>query len=131
MPVDEQSTSVATNGTEAATRTVVDRLHVALNAHDLDAVRDILTEDCVFESTSPPVGERHVGPDAVCHAWAEIAQPHSAARFDIEELIVAGDRAIVRWHYHWGPGPHAHVRGVDILEVRDGKISESLAYVKG
>lgn len=69
MPVDEQSTSAVTNGTEAAT--------------------------------------------------------------DIEELIVAGDRAIVRWHYHWGPGPHAHVRGVDILEVRDGKISESLAYVKG
>jgi hypothetical protein len=24
-----------------------------------------------------------------------------------------------------------HVRGVDILRIRDGKIAESLAYVKG
>lgn len=125
MPTDDHPTP------DAPTRAVVELLHAALNAHDPDAVRALLTEDCVFESTSPPVGERHVGRDAVCRAWAEIAQPHSPASFDIEELIVAGGRAVVRWHYRWGATPDAHVRGVDIVEVRDGKISESLAYVKG
>ena len=131
MPADEQHPSDATAATEAVTRAVVGRLHAALNAHDLEEVRNVLAEDCIFESTSPPVGERHVGRDAVCHAWQEITLPQSPARFDIEELIVTGERATLRWHYHWGPGPHAHVRGVDILTVREGKISESLAYVKG
>jgi hypothetical protein len=33
-----------------------------------------------------------------------------------------------RWRYDWGDG---HVRGVDVIRVRDGQIAESLAYVKG
>jgi hypothetical protein len=50
------------------------------------------------------------------------------ARFDTEDLLIAGDRAILQWDYTWGDG---HVRGVDLLRVRDGRIAESLAYVKG
>ena len=52
-----------------------------------------------------------------------------SARFTTEEQFCDGvDRAVVRWRYDWGAG---HVRGVDILRVRDGKIAESFAYVKG
>ncbi len=43
-------------------------------------------------------------------------------------MIVAGDRAVVRWRFDWGSG---HVRGVDVLKVRDGKVAEKLSYVKG
>ena len=35
---------------------------------------------------------------------------------------------MVRWRYDWREG---HVRGVDIVRVRDGRLAESLAYVKG
>jgi hypothetical protein len=51
------------------------------------------------------------------------------ARFSVEEQFSAGNgRAVVRWRYHWAGG---HVRGVDIVRVRDGLLAESLAYVKG
>ncbi len=50
------------------------------------------------------------------------------AHFDVEDLITAGDRALVLWRYSWA---HGHVRGVDVIRVRDGQVAESLAYVKG
>jgi len=37
-------------------------------------------------------------------------------------------RSVVRWHYDWADG---HVRGVDIVRARNGRLAESLAYVKG
>ena len=51
------------------------------------------------------------------------------ARFTVEEQSSDGSaRDVVRWRYDWGDG---HVRGVDIVQVRDGRLAESLAYVKG
>jgi hypothetical protein len=32
------------------------------------------------------------------------------------------------WRYSWADG---HVRGVDVIRVRDGKVAEKLSYVKG
>ena len=49
----------------AATLAAVDRFNDAFNRHDVDAVMAAMTDDCVFESTSPPLGERHEGADAV------------------------------------------------------------------
>ena len=47
------------------------------------------------------------------------------ARFAIEEQFSDGsERAVVRWRDDWGEG---HVRGVDIVRVRDGRLAESLA----
>jgi hypothetical protein len=40
----------------------------------------------------------------------------------------AGDRIIVQWLYGWADG---HVRGVDLLRVRAGRVAETLAYVEG
>jgi hypothetical protein len=51
------------------------------------------------------------------------------ARFSVEEQFSGGSgRAVVRWRYDWADG---HVRGVDIVRVRNGQLAESLAYVKG
>ncbi len=100
----------------------------AWNDHDLDAALALTTDDCVFESTGPaPDGERSVGRAAVRAAWETIFRD-DAARFDGEELIVQGDRAVQCWTYRWSDG---HVRGVDVFRVRDGKVSEKLSYVKG
>jgi hypothetical protein len=45
-----------------------------------------------------------------------------------QEIVAAGDRTVVRWTYLFG---HGHVRGVDVLRVRDGRVAEKLSYVKG
>ena len=47
----------------------VDRFGEAFAAKDIDAIMAGMTGDCVFESTSPPDGERLTGADAVRAAW--------------------------------------------------------------
>jgi ketosteroid isomerase-like protein len=109
---------------------VAGRFEAALNAHDLDAAMDLVSDDVVFESTTPaPDGARYEGRDALRQVLGEMMASTPEARFSTEEEFSDGtDRAVVRWRYDWGEG---HVRGVDILRIRDGKIAESLAYVKG
>ena len=115
-----------------ATLAAVERFNDAFNRHDVDAVMDAMTDDCVFESTSPPHGERHEGPAAVRAAWEQFFAANPTAHFDAEEVIVTGDRCVVRWRYSWTDGDTpGSVRGVDVITVRDGKVAEKLAYVKG
>jgi ketosteroid isomerase-like protein len=106
----------------------VARFQEAFDAQDVDAVMAAMTPDCVFEDTSPPDGQRHVGPDAVRTAWQRLFAAAPGASFSTEEVIDAGDRVIVRWRYEWDGG---HVRGVDIFTVHDGLVAEKIAYVKG
>jgi ketosteroid isomerase-like protein len=115
-----------------ATMAAVDRFNDAFNRHDVDAVMRAMTEDCVFESTSPPDGDRFEGQDDVRAAWKEYFTSTPTAHFAAEEQFAAGDRCVVRWLYTWQEnGEPRHLRGVDVLRVRDGKVAEKFAYVKG
>ena len=111
-----------------ATAAAVARFNEAFNAHDVDAVMAVMTEDCVFENTSPPDGERYEGADAVRAAWTDFFATARDACFEAEEQFVGGDRAVVCWRYDWDGG---HVRGIDLFRVRDGLVAEKRAYVKG
>ena len=112
---------------------VVRQFNDAFNRHDVDGIMALMTDDCVFENTRPaPDGTRYEGHQAVRAFWQQFFANSPHARFEFSDLFAAGDRCIVRWTYHWvkesGPG---HVRGVDILRIRDGKVAEKLSYVKG
>ena len=114
---------------DAEARDTIERFHEALNRRDLDALGDLITDDCVFEATSPaPDGTRHVGRQAVLEACRVFFAESPAAHFEMEEMFGAGDRVTVRWLYTWADG---HVRGADVVRVRDGRVAETLAYVKG
>lgn len=115
------------------TLAAVDRFNEAFNRHDVDAIMAAMTDDCVFENTRPaPDGERLEGADAVRAMWEALFARSPQARFETEEVFAAGDRAVVRWVYHWvRDGKPGHVRGVDVFRVRDGRIAEKLSYVKG
>jgi ketosteroid isomerase-like protein len=118
----------------AATLATVDRFNDALNRHDVEAVMALMTDDCVFENTWPaPDGERHEGQVAVRAFWERLIAESPHARFELEELFAAGDRATQRWRYTWvdAAGVPGHIRGVDVFRVRDGKVAEKFAYVKG
>lgn len=107
---------------------VVEVFGAAWADHDLDAALALVTDDCVFETTGPgPDGSRHVGRDAIRIAWQPIFDD-VASRFEDEETFGAGDRVVQRWRYSWDGG---HVRGVDVFRIRDGRVSEKFAYVKG
>lgn len=113
---------------------LVEQFNEALNARDVDAMMALMTEDCVFENTSPaPDGARYAGQEAVRAFWVEFFRTSRQPRIEIEEVLAAGDRCVMRWIYHWmdGQGRPGHVRGVDIYTIRAGRIAEKLSYVKG
>jgi len=111
----------------------VRRFNDAINRHDVDAVMDAMTEDCLFENTNPPPdGRRYVGHAEVRAFWEQFFRGSPDAVFEAEETFACGDRCLVRWIYRkTRDGKPWHLRGVDVLRVRDGKVAEKLAYVKG
>jgi len=113
----------------AAIRALVDEFNAAWGAHDLDAALALITDDCLFDATGPaPDGIPHKGRDAVRAAWAPIFAD-AAASFSTEDAFVAGDdRFVQTWRYDFAGG---HIRGIDVIEVRDGLVSAKLSYVKG
>jgi ketosteroid isomerase-like protein len=118
---------------DQATRTIIDNFNDAFNRHDVFGLEALLTDDTVFENTSPaPDGRRIEGKPAVLDFWRAWFAHNPEARFDTEEIIVSGNRATVRWVYRkTRNGQPWHLRGVDVFTVRDGKVSAKLAYVKG
>ena len=101
----------------------------AFAAGDPDAVLAAMTDDPLFESTAPPDGQVYRGRAAVRDAFAEFFRTSPAARFETEAEHDLGDRVVVLWRYSWGDD--AHVRGVDVFRVQDGRVAEKRSYVKG
>ena len=86
------------------------RFNNAFGSGDVDAALALVTDDIVFDATSPfPDGERLEGRDAVRTAWTEVMGTPGMT-FTEEESFVSGDRAVVRWRYAWG-GPDAGTSG--------------------
>jgi ketosteroid isomerase-like protein len=118
----------------AATIAAVEHFNVVFNNHDVDGVMAAMTDDVVFESTGPqPDGARFEGQAAVREVWEGFFASSPNAHFECEDMFAAGDRCTVRWLYRWvdADGKDGHIRGVDVFRVRDGKVAEKLAYVKG
>lgn len=115
-------------------RDALTRFSAAFGRGDIDAIMALMTDDCVFESTGPaPDGTRVEGAAAVRAVWEELFGQTADARFDEEDSFVAGDRAVLRWRFTWtnDDGTPGHVRGVDVIRLRDGRVAEKLSYVKG
>jgi len=94
----------------------------------------LMSEDCVFENTSPaPDGTVYAGVEAVTRFWEDFFRQSPHAHIEIEEIFGNGERCIMRWNYAWedAAGEKGHVRGVDIFRVTGGLIREKLSYVKG
>ena len=117
----------------ASTLAAVERFNEAFNRHDVDGVMDAMTDDCVFENTSPfPDGTRFEGQETVRAYWEKFFQNSPTALFQSEDIFASSDRCVVRWVYtKIKDGKPWHLRGVDLFRVKKGKVSEKLSYVKG
>lgn len=110
---------------------VLARFGDAFAAGDLDTVMALVTDDVVFETTSPaPDGQRVQGREAVRAVWRDVLATPGMSLVE-EESFVSGDRALVRWRYTWDGDEPGHVRGADVIRFRDGLVAEKLSYVKG
>jgi ketosteroid isomerase-like protein len=113
---------------------VVLEFNAAFNRHDVAGMMQLMSDDCVFENTSPaPDGTVYTGKAAVTQFWQDFFRASPHAHIDIEEIFGLGMRCIMRWRYEWvdETGIKGHVRGVDIFHVKGGLIVEKLSYVKG
>ncbi|MBB6349789.1 nuclear transport factor 2 family protein [Nonomuraea muscovyensis] len=112
------------------TAEVIDRFNRAFTEHSAAVLTDLVGDDCVMETIQPaPDGARYQGRTACLEFWQALAEDRDV-RFEPEEVVVAGDRATIRWRYHFGPGPADSVRGVNLMRVRAGLIVEALGYSK-
>jgi ketosteroid isomerase-like protein len=114
----------------SVTADVVRRFNAAFQHRDAAAIPDLVAPDCVMEAMQPaPDGLRVEGYEANVNFWqALVADPNGS--FEVEDVVISGDRATVRWRYRFTAGEGGSVRGVTLMKVRDGKIAEALAYGK-
>jgi uncharacterized protein (TIGR03086 family) len=133
-PQDELLVAFGRDPSWTETHDVVRRFCAAWEAWDMDAALVLMADDAVFESTGPtPDGSRFEGAAAIRAVWEEMARTTRGPEFRFEEAFVSGERATARWRFSWTneDGSTGHVRGADVMRVRDGKVVEKLSYVKG
>jgi ketosteroid isomerase-like protein len=128
--MSQQHFHIAEAGAESGTSEVVARFIDAFERKDAGAIADLVAPDCVMETMQPaPEGERVEGYDANVRFWQAMVAD-TTGTFETEDVVVCGDRAINRWRYRFGAGANDWVRGVTLIQVRDGKIVEALGYAK-
>ena len=124
------STSIPAHAQQPTTSAVIDRFNQAFQRHDGTLLEDLIAEDCVMESVEPvPDGTRVLGRAANLKFWQNLANNRDGA-FAVDDVVIFGERANIRWRYRFGPGLSQSVRGVTLMRLRDGLIVEALAYAK-
>ena len=117
-------------GDSQITADVVARFIAAFQQKDPGAIAALVAPDCVMEAMQPaPNGQRVEGYEANVAFWQAMVVA-SVGTFEVEDVVICGDRAIQRWRYQFGGDEDSSVRGVTLIVVRNGKIAEALAYAK-
>jgi SnoaL-like domain len=112
------------------TAEVIEQYNEAFTVHDPALLDGLLAPGCVIEDTGPaPDGALHVGQAACLRRWSGLAGD-PALQFTPQDVEIHADLAVIQWRLRWGEGPQDHVRGVNLMRVRNGEIVEARGYVK-
>ena len=110
---------------------LVVRFTDAFNKNDLDGVMSFMAEDAVYDEFTGSVNR---GVAAIRAAFVpQFRGDYGTMRFDTEDLFVdaTAGKALIRWQCvletRRGPGAW---RGLDIIHVVNGRITEKLTYAK-
>lgn len=106
----------------------------AFNAHDLDKVMSFFADDCelMMPRGPDPWGQRYVGKADVRKALATRFEGIPDVHYENDQHWVSGDQGVSQWTLTGTTkdGKKIKVRGVDLLEFRDGKIIQKDSYWK-
>ncbi len=123
----------AMNGT-AITPETLEQVLDAFNRHDLDAIMTYFADDCSFDFPRGPEpwGQRFVGKEQVREALAGRFKGIPDVHYGEARHFVAGDRGVSEWTLTGTTtsGVRLEVRGCDLWEFRDGKITRKDSYWK-
>jgi hypothetical protein len=114
--------------TKETTR-IMEQFNNAFQRHDSKLLDGLIAENCVMESIQGPDGVRYEGAAACYDFWSALASDPNTY-FELEEVNACGNRATIKWRYHWGENKLHAVRGVNLMAVKNGQIVEALGYAK-
>jgi len=127
---DASSFIFSDSASAGETADAVRRFMAAFRHKDAAAIRELVAPDCIMEAMQPaPDGLRVEGYQANVDFWQAMVADTNGS-FEVEAVVISGDRATIRWRYRLGAGEADSVRGVTLIQVRDGRIREALAYAK-
>lgn len=106
----------------------------AFNRHDLDSIMDFFAEDCVFYMPrgGNPRGDRFVGKQEVRAGLAKRFEGIPDVHYGEDRHWVGEDFGVSEWTLTGTAlsGKRIEVRGVDLLEFSQGKITRKDSFWK-
>jgi ketosteroid isomerase-like protein len=106
----------------------------AFNRHDLDAIMDHFADECVFYMPrgAGPRGDRYSGKQEVRAGLARRFEGIPDVHYGEDRHWACGDFGVSEWTLTGTTvsGKRIEVRGVDLLEFVDGKITRKDAFWK-
>lgn len=106
----------------------------AFNRHDLDSIMGYFAEDCVFYTPrgSAPRGDRFVGKNEVRAGLAKRFEGIPDVHYGEDQHWVGDDFGVSEWTLTGtsASGQKIEVRGVDLLEFAEGKITRKDSFWK-
>ena len=121
------------NGMTVTVETLKEALD-AFNRHDLDAIMEYFSEDCSFDFPRGPEpwGRRYIGKAQVREGLAGRFKGIPDVHYGDDRHWVAGDNGVSEWTLTGTStsGEKIKVRGCDLWEFRDGKITRKDSYWK-
>ena len=110
---------------------VVDRLVVAVNAHDLDAVADLVHEDYRSEQPAHP-GRAFAGRAQMLANWAAMFAGIPDFHAEICRSVQDGDTTWTEWRWSGtrSDGLAFEMRGVTLFGVTDGQVVAGRLYLE-
>ena len=121
-------------GKSPVTEATLKAFLAAFNAHDLDAIMGFFADDCelYMPRGTEPWGTRYVGKAAVREGLATRLSGVPDVHFGEDTHWVLGDHGVSTWLLTGTSrtGQSLRVRGVDLLDFRNGKIVKKDSYWK-
>jgi ketosteroid isomerase-like protein len=106
----------------------------AFNRHDLDAIMDYFHDDCIFYMPrgKAPRGDLYVGKKEVRDGLATRFEGIPDVHYGEDSHWTCGNLGVSEWTLTGTrkSGGHIEVRGVDLLEFRDGKVTRKDSFWK-
>jgi hypothetical protein len=106
----------------------------AFNRHDLDAIMGYFSDDCIFYMPrgSAHRGDRYVGKQEVRAGLAKRFEGIPDVHYRDDQHWICGDFGVSEWTLTGTSisGQNIKVRGVDLLEFAEGKITRKDSFWK-
>ncbi len=105
---------------------LLERFMGAWNAHDIDALMECMSDDCVFLASSggDTQGTVHRGRQEVREAYKAVWKAFPDAAWNDGTHFACGSRAVSEWVFTGtdASGKRTEVAGCDLFQLRQGKI---------